>query len=214
MFIWQYNSINWKIQSLKTIMTRINRIIYKESQCTYLCTWLSGPRCPFKFLHCLPPHLQSFSAFTLSSLHMVNSFSDSPATLQHADHPHFASVLLWSINPFLLSAGLHVHTPLYRCPAIRHTRITTDWPLVLAQRLISISAFLEPSVSAWFLRQQYGRDCLSLVCSGMLWPLATRSRRSGRTVGNQAPLLSRYKTIIISVIISCHSCFPTIISCA
>jgi hypothetical protein len=59
-----------------------------------------------------------FSIYTIF-LHVVHSFSDSPATLQHADHPHLTRVLLESLNPLFLSAGLRVHIPLYRWFAAR-----------------------------------------------------------------------------------------------
>lgn len=175
-----------------------------------LWTWFYGVRCLFKFLHCLPPNLQPFSTFVLSSLHLVKLFSDSPAILQHTNHPHFNYVLLRSVPAVCQVMCSHSimrlihHTShsslLSTCSSsapYRHFRLSRTFCLCLAH----FKNIMEKSTSLLPI----------LECTNHL---AMRQQRPGRTLVYKLPLPSHFNTIIISAFICCCSCFRNFISCA
>jgi hypothetical protein len=157
----------------KELKDSVTEIKYDMNSETYLqritmhllWAWFYSVRCLFKFLHCLaflnfivfhqvysPPH-SYFLHFTRLNCFLI--------LLQHCNTRtiHTSTVLFYDKS--LLSATLCPHsiTQVFHHPS--HT--VHYWVLALAQHLIDISPFLEPSVSVWFIsRTLWKNPSLSL----------------------------------------------------
>jgi hypothetical protein len=176
-----------------------------------LWTWSSGVRWLFKFLHCLPPSLKFFSTFILSSLHLVKLFSDSPATLQHMNDPHFNCVLLRLV---LLAVCQVMCSHSIMLLFLHPSHVVHNWVLTPAQSLIGISTFLKPYVYVWLISRTLWK-IPSLSCP--LWNAPTTWPHNIRSMAGHLPISCHFlhmTILLLFVFICCHSCFHIIISCA
>jgi hypothetical protein len=125
-------------------MTWVLRITYKESQCAY---YELGSMVSDAFLNFFIVFHQVYSPSPHSYfLHFtwLNCFL---ILLQHMNQPHFNCVLLRSVLAVCQVVCSHSIMRLIHHPS--HT--VHYWVLSLAQYLIGISVFLEPSVSVWLI---------------------------------------------------------------
>jgi hypothetical protein len=140
-------------------MTRVQRIIYKKSQCTY---YELGSMVSDASLNFFIVFHQVYSPSPHSYFLHFNWLNCFLILLQHCNTQtiHTSTVFFYD-QSFFLSARLCVHTPLCNCFIIHHT--VHNWVLAPAQHLIGISAFLEPSVFVWLISRT-SRKSPSLSC--------------------------------------------------